>query len=80
MNQRGWTLKILLLVAVIASLACVGAVAATGLVEPVSNAALGPDWQCSRLALVWTTCQRLKHVQARSAGMAGEPACVRRRT
>lgn len=79
MNQRGWTLKILMLVAAIASLACVVAVAATGMVEPVSNATLGPDWQCSRLALVWTTCHRQKHVQATSAGMAGEPACLRRR-
>ena len=26
--------------------------------EPVSSAALGPAWQCSRVALVLTTCTR----------------------
>ncbi|MGY4260130.1 hypothetical protein ACVI1L_007198 [Bradyrhizobium sp. USDA 4516] len=26
--------------------------------EPVSNAALGPEWQCSRVAFVLTTCTR----------------------
>ncbi|MBR0693102.1 hypothetical protein [Bradyrhizobium lablabi] len=27
--------------------------------EPVSNAMLGPDWQCSRLAFVLTSCSRI---------------------
>ncbi|KIU42868.1 MULTISPECIES: hypothetical protein [Bradyrhizobium] len=26
--------------------------------EPVSSAGLGPDWQCSRVAFVLTTCTR----------------------
>jgi len=59
------------------TLACVAVMAAIALAyeEPVSNAALGPDWQCSRRALVWTTCSRPKHAEAAvSIRLAGEPA------
>ena len=61
MTGNGWTAKNLVFVVAIVSLACVAAFVAIGLVypEPVSSAALGPDWQCSRLAFVWTTCSRL---------------------
>lgn len=65
----------------IVSLACVAAFVVVGLAypEPVSSAALGPDWQCSRLAFVWTTCTRLKRANSASAGVAGESACRRGR-
>ena len=79
---RNWcTPKNLVFVAAIVSLACVAAFVAIGLAypEPVSSAALGPDWQCSRLAFVWTTCTRLKRANTASAGVAREPACRRRR-
>jgi len=87
MARTGWTAKNLIFVAAIVSLACVAAVVGIGLVypEPVSSAALGPDWQCSRLAFVWTTCTRL--TQARAAATragrerpAAEPKCPQRRT
>lgn len=26
--------------------------------EPISSAALGPEWQCSRVAFILTTCTR----------------------
>jgi hypothetical protein len=64
----------------VVSLACVATFAVIGLAhpEPVSSATLGPDWQCSRLAFVWTTCTRLKNAKAASADIAREPACSRR--
>jgi hypothetical protein len=79
---RNWcTPKNLVFVAAIVSLACVAAFVVIGFAypEPVSSAALGPDWQCSRLAFVWTTCTRLKNANATSAGVAKEPACRGRR-
>jgi len=87
MARNWWTAKNLVFVAAIVSLACVAAVFAVGLAhpEPVSSAALGPDWQCSRLAFVWTTCTRLTRAGADSVRVARErvvrePACSRGRT
>jgi hypothetical protein len=84
MTRNWWTPKNLAFVAAVVSVACVAAVVFTGFAhpEPVSSATLGPDWQCSRLALVWTTCTRLKNAKdnarAASASIAREPACRRR--
>ena len=80
MTRNWWTPKNLVFVAAIVSLACFAAFVAIGFAypEPASNAALGPDWQCSRLAFVWTTCTRLKRANAAAAGVAREPACRRR--
>jgi hypothetical protein len=82
MPHNWWTPRNLIFAVAIALLACAAATAALGLAypEPVSSAGLGPDWQCSRLAFVWTTCSRLKHAQSASARPAGEPACRRPRT
>ena len=81
MPRNGWTARNLFFFVAIVSLACVAAFVAIGLVypEPVSSAALGPDWQCSRLAFVWTTCTRLKSTKLASARPAKETACTRRR-
>jgi hypothetical protein len=51
------------LIAAIVALACVGALLSVGLVssEPFSDATLGMDWQCSRVAFVMTTCRRVPH-------------------
>lgn len=32
--------------------------------EPVSSGALGPDWQCTRLALVFTMCRPVAEAKA----------------
>ena len=86
MARNWWTARNLVFVAAIVSLACVAALVGIGLTypEPVSSAALGPDWQCSRLALVWTTCTRLTRARATSARTgdrpAAEPSCAQRRT
>jgi hypothetical protein len=76
------TPKNVILVAAIVLFACVAGGVATGLAypEPVSSAALGPDWQCSRMAFVWTTCRRLTHAKSASIRVAREPVCTRIRT
>ena len=73
MTRNWWTPKNLIFVAAVVSLACVVAFVAIGLAhpEPVSSATLGPDWQCSRLAFVWTTCTRLKNAKAASTAAGG---------
>jgi hypothetical protein len=85
-----WTRKDIALAVAIVSLGCVAAIFAIGLVypEPVQHTALGPDWQCSRIASVWTTCSRVKHAASASVRLAKEqakepsrePACSRPRT
>ena len=87
LTRNWWTPKNLIFAVTILSLACVAAVVAFGLVypEPVQSAALGPDWQCTRLAFVWTTCTRVTRAGAASVRVAKErvarePACPGRRT
>jgi hypothetical protein len=89
-----WTRKHIALAVATVSLGCVAAILAIGLVypEPIQHAALGPDWQCSRIAIVWTTCSRVKHAASASVRLAKEsakepakepsrePACSRSRT
>ena len=72
MTRNWWTPKNLVLITAVVSLACVATFVVVGLAypEPVSNAALGPDWQCSRLAFVWTTCTRLPRAGAASVSVA----------
>jgi hypothetical protein len=36
--------------------------------EPVSSAALGPEWQCSRVAFVLTTCTRESEADGEAKG------------
>ena len=82
MTRNWWTPKNLVFAVTILSLACVAAVVVFGLVypEPVQSAALGPDWQCTRLAFVGTTCTRVTRAGAASVRVAKErvsrePAC-----
>jgi hypothetical protein len=81
MARNWWNAKNLFFVVAIVLLACVTAVLAIGLVypEPVSSAALGPDWQCSRLAFVWTTCSRLNRTKSASAHPVRATGCPLRR-
>jgi hypothetical protein len=53
-----WTRKGVVLVAAIVTLTCVAALLSVNLAspDPISSAALGGDWQCSRIAFVFTTC------------------------
>jgi hypothetical protein len=81
MSPNWWTRKSLVVAAIVA-LACAFSLAAFGLStpEPVAGAALGPDWQCSRLVFVFTTCSRIKHTQSRPVRIAKIPMCGRLRT
>jgi hypothetical protein len=82
MPQNWWTRKALVIAAVVVVIACAIGFAGAGLSrpEPVASAALGPDWQCSRLAFLFTTCSRVKHSQAVPVLVAKIPVCGRLRT
>jgi hypothetical protein len=64
----------------VAMLVAVSAAVAMGLSysEPVSSGALGPDWQCARLAFVFTSCTRVVRLKTAAAEEAGTtPSCPR---
>jgi hypothetical protein len=79
MPQNLWTRKDIVRVAAIVAVGCVVAVLAIGLAypEPVPHAALGPDWQCSRIALVWTTCHRVQPAASGSVRVNRRSGCPR---
>jgi hypothetical protein len=56
------------LIAAYVMFACVAALLSVNLTSPTS-AALGADWQCSRFALVFTSCTPVRVHEAVSAGM-----------
>jgi hypothetical protein len=62
MIHHPWTPKEIAVVAAVVTLAAVAAVLSIELAfpQPIPHAALGPDWQCSRLAFVFTTCTRIQ--------------------
>ncbi len=82
MPHNWWTRKSLVMAAAAVALASAIGVFATGVSypEPVARGTLGPDWQCSRLAFVFTTCSRAKHTEAVPVRMAKNPICTRLRT
>ncbi|WP_407164596.1 hypothetical protein [Bradyrhizobium sp. ORS 111] len=55
-----WSRKGAVLAAAIVTCTVLAALVSSGLPspEPVSTAALGPHWQCSRVAFVFTSCTR----------------------
>jgi hypothetical protein len=81
MPHNWWPRKYLVLTAAVA-LACAVGFAAFGLStpEPTLSATLGPDWQCSRLAFIFTTCSRVKQSQSTSVRVAKNRVCGRLRT
>jgi hypothetical protein len=62
------THKVVVLIAACAMLACVAALLSVNLTSPTS-AALGADWRCSRLVLVFTSCIPLHAPEAVSTDM-----------
>jgi hypothetical protein len=81
MPSNWWTRKNLVLAAAVAALAFIGfVVIGVSNPEPAASAALGPDWHCSRLAFVFTTCSRAKHSQSMAVRVAKIPMCGRLRT
>lgn len=79
MTSSFWTHKGLALSVAGGTLAAVAVAVSIALAypEPVSSAALGPDWQCTRLAFVFTTCSRVVRTKSAIAGSAEDPACSR---
>ena len=55
--------KVAVLIAACAMFACVVALLSVNLTSPTS-AALGADWQCSRFALVFTSCSPVRAPEA----------------
>ena len=82
MPHNWWTRRSLVLAATAAALASAIGLFATGVSypEPVARVTLGPDWQCSRLAFVFTTCSRAKHTEAMPVRVAKNAVCARLRT
>ena len=81
MPHNWWTRTNLILAAAVVVLAFIGfVVIGMSYPEPAASAALGPDWQCSRLILVFTTCSRVKHSQSTPVRVAKIPVCGRLRT
>lgn len=81
MTTHSWIRRGLALSVAIATLAAVAAAFSIGLTaspDPVASAALGPDWQCTRLAFVVTTCSRTVRTEAASASWSKDPPCPRR--
>jgi len=79
MTPHFWTRKNLAVAAAVVTVTCIVVAIAIGLAypEPIPSAALGPDWQCTRLAFVLTTCTRVARADSASAGAAKDPACPR---
>jgi hypothetical protein len=81
MLSNWWNRRNLVLAAAIVALAFIGfVVVGVSYPEPAASAALGPDWQCSRLAFVFTTCSRAKHSQSVAVRLAKIAMCGRLRT
>jgi hypothetical protein len=76
-----WSRKQLVFILAFVSLACVIAIAAAGLVfpEPLRGVEIGPDWQCTRLAFVFTVCRPVPQPDRAIARVAREPVCRRPR-
>lgn len=71
----------------LAFIAAVIAVAFAGLMmiglshpEPAASAGLGPDWHCSKMAFVFTSCSRFKDSRLTAVRLAKIPVCGRLRT
>ena len=79
MTSQFWTRRILVLSVAVVTLIAIAAALSIGLAypEPISNAALGPDWQCTRVAFVLTTCRRSVRTNA-AASVRTNPDCPRR--
>ena len=69
MTRFAWSFGgVLTSVAVVTLVALVAAVSiALAYPEPVSSGALGPDWQCTRVALVFTSCSRVVRAEPSAA-------------
>lgn len=47
--------------------------------KPISSAALGPEWQCTQTALVWTSCSRISQTEPVVQSARKDAPCPARR-
>jgi hypothetical protein len=47
--------------------------------KPISSAALGAEWQCTRTAFVWTSCSRIGQTEAVAQSARKDAPCPARR-
>lgn len=81
MPHNWWTRRNLALVAAVIVLAFTGFIMiGVSHPEPAASATLGPDWQCSRLAFVFTSCSRVRDSRLMAVRFARIPVCGRLRT
>jgi hypothetical protein len=43
--------------------------------KPISSAALGAEWQCTRTAFVWTSCSRIRSTEAVAQSVRKDAPC-----
>lgn len=77
MSPNVWTRKGVVLMAAMVAFACVAALVSINLTspDPISSAALGADWQCSRFALVFTTCTPVRAAATASVRVRKDSPC-----
>jgi hypothetical protein len=79
MPHHWWIRRMIVVAAAMAALS--GAIVLAGSApEPVASATLGPEWQCSRLIFVFTSCSRVRHTQSVRVRVTKIPVCARART
>jgi hypothetical protein len=82
MSHNWWTRKYIGYSLAFVLFACVVAFVAVGMAspDPLQSAALGPHWQCSRMAFVFTICSRVSQVESAIVGAVRAPPCRQPRT
>ena len=77
MMSSTWTRKGVALAAAFVVFACVAVLVTLNATspEPVASAALCPEWQCSRLAFMFTTCSRIGEVEAATIRVRKKEPC-----
>ena len=80
MTSLSWLPRRLAVSLAVVTLVAIAAAVAFGLAypEPVSSGMLGPDWQYTRLALVFTTCTRIAAAKTTTLAEIKGPSCQRR--
>jgi hypothetical protein len=81
MTGTEWTMWKLASIGAIATLtgAAVFLSVALAYPKPISNAALGAEWQCTRTAFIWTSCSRIRSTEAVAQSVRKDAPCPTRR-
>jgi hypothetical protein len=80
MTPTLWTRRQLAFILAIVALLCAVAFLSIGLVhsEPFSDANLGVEWQCTKVAGILTTCSRTQRIAPVMHSSHKNPVCLRR--